>query len=313
VENLTLPEGLETISDGAFDHMSGLTNTKITIPASVTTIGGNYNVTQNTGYGGHIFYDMGKNDTFKEFEVADGNEYFTAVDGVLYSKDMTRMLAYPRGKTDEKFEIPEGITQIDEMAFSRAAYLKTVVLPDSYTIITDIPSNILNQEGNSLSIGLYVYTSVNYVDVKDSNEKYVSIDGVIYSKDKKTLWYVPNQKSGKIDIQDGCEKIEKGGLYAASMSNTGWTAINVPASVTDIDTDVFDELNSYFAGYVTVDNNKYYKINTEKCSYELFDNNKQLAAVLLKHLSGIKQENVSKQFETADLRDVIALLKEENE
>ena len=82
---------------------------------------------------------MGQNSTFTAFEVADGNQYFKTVDGILYSADMTRMLAYPRGKRDTVFEIPEGVTQLDEMAFSRASYLKTIILPDSYEIKTSVP------------------------------------------------------------------------------------------------------------------------------------------------------------------------------
>ena len=74
---------------------------------------------------------MGKTSKFKAIYTASGNKYFTSLDGILYSYDRTRMLAYPRGKQDTIFEIPEGVTQIDEMAFSRASYLKKVILPDS--------------------------------------------------------------------------------------------------------------------------------------------------------------------------------------
>ena len=56
IPELTLNEGLEVISDGAFDHMTGLENTSLTIPSTVKTIGGDYLVNENTGYGGHVFY-----------------------------------------------------------------------------------------------------------------------------------------------------------------------------------------------------------------------------------------------------------------
>lgn len=37
--------------------------------------------------------------TITEFTVSEGNEYFTAVDGVLYNKDVTELVLFPSGKT----------------------------------------------------------------------------------------------------------------------------------------------------------------------------------------------------------------------
>ena len=85
--------------------------------STVKTIGGDYLVDKNTGYGGHVFYDMGKTETFKSIYTASGNKYFTSLDGVLYSADRTRMLAYPRGKRETVFEIPEGVTQLMKWHF----------------------------------------------------------------------------------------------------------------------------------------------------------------------------------------------------
>lgn len=74
---------------------------------------------------GMIFYDMGKTSKFKAIYTASGNKYFTSLDGILYSYDRTRILAYPRGKRDTIFEIPEGVTQIDEMAFKSKLFKKS--------------------------------------------------------------------------------------------------------------------------------------------------------------------------------------------
>ena len=240
---LVLPEGLEVISDGAFDHMSAISNEVLVIPSTVKMIGGDYNVKENTGYSGHVFYDMGTNANFKRFEVAEGNTEFTAVDGVLYSADMTRMIGYPRGKTDERFVLPDTVTQIDELAFSRAAYLKTLVLPDSYVISTVVPDNVLNHDGNSLAVGLYVYTSIENIEVNDTNPNYTSIDGQLYSKGGETLMYVPNNHKGNFAIAEGCEKIEKGAFYAV-YSNIGWEEITLPSTLSETDPDAAEFLNT---------------------------------------------------------------------
>lgn len=249
IKHIDLPEGLEIISDGAFDHMTGLDNESLVIPSTVRIIGGDYNVDKNTGYGGHVFYDMGNNENFKSIEVADGNESFTSVDGVLYSKDMTRLVGYPRGKRDEVYEIPEGVLQMDELCFSRVAYLKRIVLPDSYIISEDVPPNVLNQDGNSLSVALYVYTAVNAVDVKPTNENYVSENGILYSKDRKSLWYIPNQYRGDINIAEGTERLEKGCVFVASRGNTLWGNIYLPQSFRYIHSDAAKFISTYFKGH----------------------------------------------------------------
>lgn len=330
IQHLTLPEGLEIISDGAFDHMSGIDNTTLVIPSTVAVIGGDYNVEQNTGYGGHVFYDMGKNSSFTEFQVAEGNDNFKAVDGVLYSADMTRMLAYPRGKSGDVFEIPEGVTQLDEMAFSRAANLKTVVLPDSYEIKTTVPENILNQDGNTLAVSLYVYTTVSSVQVKDENPRYTSVDGILYSKDMKTLWYVPTQYKGIVSVSDKCENMEKGCVFTGNKASTGWDGVEIPASVFRIDTCVTDFLNEYFKGCITVSDSIYYTVDSEGKIKELpytagdADMNDTAdsadAAAVLKLVSGVQDNRtINKKAAdmnsdgTLDITDVIAMLAAVNE
>ncbi len=300
ISTLTLPEGLEIISDGAFDHMTGITDEKFVIPSTVRTIGGDYDpnnggsfTDKNTGYGGHIFYDMGKNESFKAFEVADGNQYFKAVDGVLYSADMTRMLAYPRGREGSIFEIPEGVTQLDEMAFSRACNLDEVVLPNSYVIDRSLPENILNQDANTLSAALYVYTSVKSVNVKPDNPNYISVDGLLYSKDKKSLWYIPTRHSGDVTVADGTERMEKGSIFTGSKGSTGWGNIIIPSSVSFIDSAVIDFINTYYKDSVILEDNEFYFTDADKTLVLFGDVNgdavldKADASLILKYVSGV--------------------------
>jgi hypothetical protein len=138
-----------------------------------------------------------------------------------------------------------------------------VVLPDSYEITTDIPENILNQDGNSLSIALYVYNSVSAVTVKPSNTRYKSVDGILYSLDGKSLWYVPTKYSGEVNISDSCETMEKGSIYVANKGNTKWTKVNIPSSVMTINSNTAEFLNSYFVGYMDISDSIYYKLDTE--------------------------------------------------
>ena len=240
---LTLNDNLEIISDGAFDHCSGLENEKIVIPASVKTIGGDHDVKTNTGYGDHVFYDAGKDSSLKAFEVSAENPYFCAVDGVLYDKALTRLIAYPRGKTDTELILPDTVTQLDALSFSRPAYLKRLYLPDNFVVSTDIPANSLNTDGNTLSIALYTFTGLEEIAVSDENPNYSVKDGVLYSKDMQSVWYIPQGIPDDIVIQQNCKRLEKGCIYISNLSWVKWPSLQLPSSLEYVDADVLQMLN----------------------------------------------------------------------
>lgn len=119
IKELVLEEGLEVLYTNAFggsndNNPNGIT---IHIPASVIDIKGCPFSFAN-GY-----------------TVAEDNPYYTAVDGVLYTKDMTTLVDYPRCKSGEEFHIPDTVTTIKEAALS-GRYLKRVYVPASVTTCT---------------------------------------------------------------------------------------------------------------------------------------------------------------------------------
>lgn len=69
--------------------------------------------------------------------VAEGNEAFVARDGVLYSKDLTRLVAYPGGKTGTSYAIAEGVQTIEDGAFAGCEQLAEITLPDGLEIVGD--------------------------------------------------------------------------------------------------------------------------------------------------------------------------------
>ena len=84
-----------------------------------------------------------------------------------------------------------------------------------------MPENILNRESaNNLSAAFYLFTGIENVSVKSSNTKYTSLDGILYSKDMKTLWYVPNKYKGIVNIANGVERTEKGSMFISNKGNT---------------------------------------------------------------------------------------------
>lgn len=264
--DLLLNEGLKHIGDGAFNHCFGLTNTEIVIPSTVETIGGDtayevdpYSATPSAApesyynHASHVFYDFA-NQTLSSFAVAEGNTNFIAVDGVLYTADMKRLVAYPPSREGSIFEIPEGIEIIDEMAFGRTSLsgasekLTTIIIPDSYVIKTndDYP-NTLNREAMcSLSSAVYVFSSVQDYLVKSTNPNYISIDGCIYSADGKKLICAPSGKSGDLFIKDSVDEICYGAFAGCNM--LGYTVI--PSTVSSISKLAFYNcVNAQIIGY----------------------------------------------------------------
>ncbi len=73
-------------------------------------------------------------DNIENFYVAEDNQHFTAVNGILYSKDMTSILRYPSARHGG-FSIPETVTDIGHSAFDRCYHLTDITIPETVTTI----------------------------------------------------------------------------------------------------------------------------------------------------------------------------------
>jgi hypothetical protein len=117
--NILIPKSVIRIGAGAFTGCTRLT--RITIPNSVTSIG----IGAFSGCTRLI-----------AISVAADNSAYTAVNGVLYTKDKTSLIAYPAGKSGV-FTIPNNVTGIGENAFGDCNKLTSVTIPKSVTSIED--------------------------------------------------------------------------------------------------------------------------------------------------------------------------------
>lgn len=57
------------------------------------------------------------------------NEHYCAIDGVLFTKDKSKLLVYPQFKKDKEYVVPEGVIEIDAYAFSTNKLCEVIKFP----------------------------------------------------------------------------------------------------------------------------------------------------------------------------------------
>ena len=65
----------------------------------------------------------------EEIIVDKDNQYYTTINGVMYSKDMKCLIAYPCAKPDSIFIVPEGLQSVSMFAFTLLRKLKDITMP----------------------------------------------------------------------------------------------------------------------------------------------------------------------------------------
>lgn len=68
--------------------------------------------------------------SLRAITVSENNEMFSSVDGILYDKDQTALLAYPGGKTDTTVTLSAEVTSVTYGALSDCEYLMEVIVEE---------------------------------------------------------------------------------------------------------------------------------------------------------------------------------------
>ena len=274
LRSVTIPPSVQAVGFAAFNNCRGLTS--VTIPEKVAVIGG---------------AAFAYCDALKQINVDMGNQSFTSIDGVLYTKDQSVLLACPNALTSVKipksvthigylaFEgckgltsvtIPEGVMSIEGGAFKNCGGLASVRMPSglkkigydafwgcgeltSLTLpqgLTKIGGNAFRYLGKLTSVtipecvtsidgGVFSYCDgLTQINVEAGNKKYVSVDGVLYTKDLTELIMCPNAVK-EVTIPESVASIG----YGAFLGCSKLTSLILPSSVKRIGELAFEACN----------------------------------------------------------------------
>ena len=121
---LTIPSTVENLNYSSFEGWESYeiedVNFILNIPATTTNLNAEYNF---------------NNFVCSEILVDADNENYKSVDGVLYNKDLTKIYILPKNYNSTSYEIPNGVTSVE----NGFAYLNTkvqeIIVPESVTYL----------------------------------------------------------------------------------------------------------------------------------------------------------------------------------
>ncbi|WP_297173740.1 leucine-rich repeat protein [uncultured Porphyromonas sp.] len=134
-----------------------------------------------------------------KFVVPEANESFSTIEGVLYSKDQTKLIAYPAGLKADSYTLGAKVSSIQPGAFLTPMHLQAV-------------------------------------EVATGNTALKSVDGILYTADGSKLLYLPIgsqtiELEGKLALSEGLKEISS----LALAYNPRLKELMLPASLERID------------------------------------------------------------------------------
>ena len=197
---INIPEGVTSIGDSAFLMCGSLT--RLTIPDSVASIEGN------------PFRHLAA-----EILVSPQNPAISVVDGVVFNKYRTRLIACPSNKAGA-YAIPQGVLEIGTHAFENCNDLTDVTIPASVASIVGNPFDFAQLE----------------LKLAPENPDFSLIDGVLFDQTGTRLLVYPCGRPGDTyEVPEGT--VEIGEFAFAGCQQL--SAVTIPESVTVIGSNSF--------------------------------------------------------------------------
>ena len=243
LSSVTIGNSVVSIGDSAFYQCSRLAS--LNIPDSVLNImnsvffGCNSLTSITFGSGlKNIGNDILNCENLIDIEVSSNNMSYSSQNGVLFNKNRTTLIIFPRGKGGS-YSIPNSVTDIKDNAFKGCNKLNNINIVNGVTNIGDdafrgcsglisiaIPGSVISVANTAFS----GCDSLTNIEVSNENLNYFSIDGVLFNKNNTVLIIFPAGKSGSYTIPSTVTDVG----YLAFERCFGITSITIPDSVTNI-------------------------------------------------------------------------------
>lgn len=166
VDDIELPDSIEIIDDQAFS------NTKIKyfrIPKNLSL------VSSSNPFDDAVYLEY--------FDAPPDCVGFTTIDGVLFNKNMTELIQFPRSKKLTKYIVPSEVETIGFSAFKASKYIEKVILPENlknigryafYAMGTKLKSIIVLRSHFSPNLEI-IDNAFDYTVIKSKDIQYMNL------------------------------------------------------------------------------------------------------------------------------------------
>ncbi|MBR3611186.1 MAG: leucine-rich repeat protein [Oscillospiraceae bacterium] len=169
----------------------------------------------------------------KAESIGEGAFFSSFIDGKLELPEGIKSIgayAFAATKIEGELVFPEGLESIGSYAFERCAKITSVKIPSTVKEIGDFAFSYWGEKGTN---------KLEKIEVSPDNADYCSVDGILFTKDMKTLIASPQLKTGRYFVPEEVTEIA-----GRAFENTGFYEIRIAENVKIIGDDAFNNANT---------------------------------------------------------------------
>lgn len=141
-------------------------------------------------------------DKLVEFVVSEDNSNYSSLGGVLFNKDKSILIIYPKARPNQSYIIPNSVITVEDNAFDNA-YLTSITIGDKVS------------QMKFSNVGTHLKEYI----VTNNNANYLSLDGVLFNKNKTELIAYPIDKiSSNYIVPSSVTKISDSVKFSLNLS-----------------------------------------------------------------------------------------------